>query len=558
MKGGGMKKQHPGALRRFAVAVLALSALVLAGATAGSGNVGSVAVKQYTVVLAGTATKDGFQLSGSKSAVLNLVASAGGTVTADLTRQIGVLYANSPNTSFDETLRTSSLVADVAENFVWKAFPSYREAVDSGQLTVVSEGVCPDPDNPNCPPGGPEPHGDIFEPLQWDMAMIQTPQAHAIQAGSPAVEVGILDTGIDGAHGDFVDPDGAQYPGSALPFSNVNCTKGRDFIPFGPGIDPVPGTADACVDNNFHGTHVAGTVGARANTTGVVGVAPNVELIPVKVCDAAGYCYSNSTVLGIVYAGDAKFEVINMSFFVDDDALLESTMYKCSSDPVQRTFRHANERAIQYARNQGVVPVAALGNSNQDLAHPPEPFENECDVVPAETQGVIGTMALGPTSEKSYFSNFGNFATDVAAPGGNSDNPNTLPGPCGNEILSTIPGNVWGCFQGTSMASPHATGVAALIVSQFGRIGNDAGETDVVMRPQDVESDLQASTIDLVHPVDRSLEGYDHCFGHGRVDALRAVLRETDDVDHPVITGQDSPSGCPTYNFEEDPNPQDD
>jgi hypothetical protein len=247
-----------------------------------------------------------------------------------------------------------------------------------------------------------------------------------------------------------------------------------------------------------------------------------------------------------------------MSFFVDDDALLESTMYKCASDPVQRAFRQANERAIQYARNQGVVPVAALGNSNNDLAHPPEPFENECDVVPAETQGVIGTMALGPTSEKSYFSNYGNFATDVAAPGGNSDNPNTIPGPCGNEILSTIPGNIWGCFQGTSMASPHAAGVAALIVSQFGRIANDAGEPDVRMRPQDVESDLQASAIDLVHPFDRSLQGYDHCFGHGRVDALRAVLRDTDDEDFPVVTGQDSPSGCPTFNVEEPDNPQDD
>ena len=548
-------KKHHGTTRRLLAAVLAVSTLVLAGATAGSG---SVAADQYTVVLAGTPTKDGFQLAGTKSAVLDLVASAGGTVTLDLTRQIGVLYADSPNASFDETLRTSSLVADVGEDFVWKAFPSYREAVDSGQLTVVTEGVCPDPEDPDCPPGGPDPHTDVLEGLQWDMHMIRAPEAHAHpegQAGSPLVEVGILDTGIDGEHLDFVDPDGAEYPGSRLPFSNVNCDKGADFVFLGPGLG-VPG--DPCTDNNFHGTHVAGIVAARPNIDGVVGVAPNVELIPVKVCDASGYCYSRSTAAGITYAGDMKFEVINMSFFVDDDTFLNSTMYKCANDPVQRTFRHANERAIQYARNQGVVPVAALGNSNHDLAHPPEPFENECDVVPAETQGVIGTMSLGPSSEKAYFSNYGNFATDVAAPGGNSDNPNTVPGPCGNEILSTIPGNLWGCFQGTSMASPHAAGVAALIVSQFGRIGNDAGETDVRMRPQDVESDLQASAIDLVHPFDRSLQGYDHCFGHGRVDALRAVLRETDDEDFPVVTEQDSPSGCPTYNVDEPANPPND
>jgi hypothetical protein len=551
-----MHKEHRVTVRRLAVAVLALSALVLASATAGSGSLGGVTVKHYTVVLSGTATDDGFALTGTSQAALDLVSAAGGKVTLDLTKQIGVLYVDSASELFVATLRASPLVQEVAEDFAWKAFPSYQEALDSGQLTIVGpQGVCPDPDDPSCPPGGPEPHEDLLEELQWNMEMIRAPEAHAIQGGSHVVEVGILDTGIDGEHLDFVDLDGAEYVGSRVPFSNVNCDKGADFIPLGPGAG-IPG--DPCTDNNFHGTHVAGIVAARGNTHGVVGVAPNVELIPVKVCDAAGYCYSRSTAAGITYAGDMKFEVINMSFFVDDDQLLGSTMYKCSSDPVQRAFRHANERAIQYARQQGVVPVAALGNSNDDLAHPPEPNENECDVVPAETQGVIGTMSLGPSSEKAYFSNYGNFATDVAAPGGNSDNPNT-PGPvCLNEVLSTIPPNAWGCFQGTSMASPHAAGVAALIVSQFGRIGNDAGTTDVVMRPQDVESDLQASAIDLVHPFDRSLNGYDQCFGHGRIDALRAVLRETDSEREPVVTDQDSPSGCPTFNVGEPDNPPND
>jgi hypothetical protein len=78
------------------------------------------------------------------------------------------------------------------------------------------------------------------------------------------------------------------------------------------------------------------------------------------------------------------------------------------------------------------------------------------------------------------------------------------------------------------------------------------------MRPQDVESDLQSSAIDLVHPFDRSLQGYDHCFAHGLIDALRAVLRDTDDEDHAVITDQDSPSGCPTYNVDEPDNPPND
>ena len=137
-------------------------------------------------------------------------------------------------------------------------------------------------------------------------------------------------------------------------------------------------------------------------------------------------------------------------------------------------------------------------------------------------------MALGPESEKAYYSSYGFGMTDVAAPGGNSRNRRgEYPGPCGNQVLSTIPGNAWGCFQGTSMASPHAAGVAALIVSQFGRLGTDAGEPDVVMRPQQVEDYLQSTTIDLIGAGQTFTKGYDYCFGNGRVDAVRAVLHKT-------------------------------
>jgi subtilisin family serine protease len=341
-----------------------------------------------------------------------------------------------------------------------------------------------------------------------------TTGSQAVQAGSPLVEVGILDTGIDATHPDFFK--GAQ--------SNVNCGKGADFTTIG---TPTP-----CVDNQFHGTHVAGIVAARVNGIGVEGVAPNVELIPVKVCDTSGFCYSSATVAGITHAGDMKFEVANMSFFVDDEIFLQSTEFKCSSDPVQKVLRKANERAIQYARLRGVVPVAALGNSDNDLAHPPEPYENECDVVPAETEGVTGTMALGANSQKAGYSNYGSGATDVAAPGGSGQNQN-----CTNTVLSTVPANFgfYGCFQGTSMASPHAAGVAALIVSEFGRIGNDAGITDVVMRPTSVESFLQSTTVDI------GLRGYDECFGNGRINAFRAVMHDTSNVYDPTAPF------CPEY-----------
>ena len=81
-----------------------------------------------------------------------------------------------------------------------------------------------------------------------------------------------------------------------------------------------------------------------------------------------------------------------MSFFIDDDEFQTSTEFKCSNNESLRAFRQSVERAIQYARNQGVTPVAALGNSDSDLSHPDE--GNACEVVPAETAGVIATAAL--------------------------------------------------------------------------------------------------------------------------------------------------------------------
>jgi len=219
-----------------------------------------------------------------------------------------------------------------------------------------------------------------------------------------------------------------------------------------------------------------------------------------------------------------------MSFFVDDNAFQESTEFKCSGDPMQRTFRRSVERALAYARDRGVTPVAALGNSDQDLSHPVdddgEPIPDSCRVVPSESPGVVGTAALGARSEKSSYSNYGFGETDVAAPGGDGST-----GDCETTVLSTFPDGGYGCIQGTSMASPHAAGVAALIVSEFGRRGADG---DMKMAPRAVVRLLKASSVDI------GRDGYDTCFGHGRIDALRAVRRTTGDL-------RDEPFGCSEY-----------
>ena len=437
----------------------------------------------------GYALGDNYALA--RDYALHLVETAGGTVTADLSQQLGVMIVDSKNDTFVQTMSQYALVQGIAHDFGWKQFPSYNEAVASGQLTVVQ------------PAALPAAGADPLEGLQWNMAQIHAPQARATQAGSARVDVGVVDTGIDGNHLDFA------LAGSG---SNVDCARGADFTAEGPGI----GIPAACVDNNFHGTHVAGIIAARANGHGVVGVAPNVTLVPIKVCDADGHCYASDVLEGITYAGDLALDVINMSFFVDDNEFQASTEFKCADDSTQRAFRQATERAIAYARNEGVTPVAALGNSDEDLAHPES--GNNCDVVPAETSGVVGTAAVGPQSEKSDYSNYGAGATDVAAPGGNGDEMRDGAEYCTRQIVSTIPGNGWACFQGTSMASPHTTGVAALIVSQFGKGDGKGGLT---LQPGTVSSHLQKTAIDI------GLAGNDICFGHGRIDALRAVKGNT-------------------------------
>jgi subtilisin family serine protease len=227
-----------------------------------------------------------------------------------------------------------------------------------------------------------------------------------------------------------------------------------------------------------HGTHVAGTIAAQANNAmGVAGVAPGIRIMPVKVMDNNGQGYWSDFLEGVDWARTHGASIINMS--------LGGTLTPSQAAAFQPTF--------DAAYKAGVVVVAAAGNNNRN-----EPF------YPASFDHVISVAATTNNDTKASFSNYGP-AVDLSAPG--------------YQIMSTYPGGVYKLMSGTSMATPHVVGLAALIRSYHPTYTVD-----------EVETAMEVNAVDL------GAAGRDNYFGFGRIQADQAVAWVAPDLTPPVAS----------------------
>ena len=238
---------------------------------------------------------------------------------------------------------------------------------------------------------------------QWPLQSIDAPEAWDITTGLPEIRVAVIDTGANYNHEDLADSILRDDEGNIIGYDFVN----KDDDP---------------LDDHGHGTHVSGTIAAATNNgIGMAGMNWEAKIMPIKVCSARGGCPRDAILAGIVFAADHGAHVANMS-------LGGRSSYKVYDD------------VIRYADSKGTIIVAAAGNSNADTKN----------FAPANHPLVIAVAATDPNDKKAGFSNWGE-TVDVAAPG-------TL-------ILSLRANGGYVVMQGTSMASPHTTGLVSMVIA---------------------------------------------------------------------------------------------
>ena len=425
------------------------------------------------------------------------VANAGGRLVKRLPGVNAVVAEGSAN--FKSKAAGQSGVRSVVPNLRIDWLPGVK---------VAGEAVAEALDPPANPPGTIDPRFN----LQWGHTAVQAVAAWNGGARGKDARVAVLDGGFSLTHPDIA----TKY--------DPSCTADMtgEGIAYGPNADDPTGIFS-------HGMHTAGTVAAAQNNAGTIGVAPDATLCLVKVLFNEGSGSFGDVVAGIVFAADKDVDVISMS--------LGGYLAKSGEKGLYTAFeagelRHFVDRAVDYAASRGALVIAAAGNDAIDF----DKTDNLIHV-PGDSPGALSISATAPIGwaanpnvsldNLASYSNFGQSAISLAAPGGDF-RPDVVPGNCTvagltracavfDLVFSTgavvtrrtrlaAPGAYYYWSAGTSMATPHVSGVAALIVSRYGS-----------MPPSQLRSLLEQGADDLGKP------GNDSQYGAGRVNGAKST-----------------------------------
>ncbi|MEU3853203.1 S8 family serine peptidase [Streptomyces sp. NPDC029554] len=503
----------PHARYRRAVAIPA--GMAMATALAFLPNVTASAAEDAPAAVSADATPLSYVVNvkpghGTSAHVKKAVGKAGGTIVTSYD-QIGVLVVHSSNPDFAKTIRT---VRGVQSAGATRTAP--LPAASTGDLGAPKVLSAAEVARAEAAAGQ-----DPLESLQWDLPAIKADKAHEKSLGSDKVTVAVIDTGVDDTHPDIAPNFDRK--------ASVNCVTGKP--------DTSDGAWRPSAAESPHGTHVAGEIAAAKNGVGMTGVAPGVKVSGIKVSTTAGFFYTEAVVCGFVWAAEHGVDVTNNSYYTDP------WYFNCKDDPDQKALVEAVTRASRYAEKKGAVNVAAAGNENYDLASdsitdPSSPNDttpgervvdpSKCLDIPTQLPGVVTVAATGAKGIKSSFSNYGLGVADIAAPGGDST-AYQAPAPPATSglILGTLPGGKWGYMAGTSMASPHVAGVAALIKSTH-PYASPALVKALLYAQADAKACTDPYDIDADGKVDAVCEGPKNrngFYGWGIADALDAVTK---------------------------------
>lgn len=405
--------------------------------------------------------------------VESFLKTSGGEIV-NLIPEIGIAVVSSKDDNFIENTLKNKEIVSVIPDYEFRWIPSNQgEEVNNPTEEVTPYSV-----------GNLEP----FYGYLWGMDAIDAPEAWNAGFTGKGASVFVLDSGIDAEHPDLAPNLNTELSKSFIKNEDWNIRPGRFFN---------------------HGSHVAGTIAAAQNGIGVIGVAYEAELVAVKVLsEYSGSGPFSSINAGIVYAANAGADIINMSLggtinrngtFVDAD----ENVFKFPAKYYQEIIL-AQQRAVDYAYNKGTTLIASAGNDgvnydgNTSFVKLPGGLNNIITISATAPEGWNFNPASNYDVPASYTTH-GRSLIDLAAPGGDSD-ISIL-----DAIVST--GSTGYYFStGTSMAAPHAAGVAALIIGKNGK-----------MNPHELEKQL-INSADKVGG-----NGQNVYFGQGRVNAYRAV-----------------------------------